>query len=414
MKIMFKNCSIFDGVNHKLGKNQYVIIDDGYITEIGVGEKNIDGAKVVNCSGRVLMPGLIDAHIHAYTPTFNFYNNDRLPESLMASHAATILEGMLQRGFTTVRDAAGGDIGLHLAIEQGLIKGPRFFFSGKGISQTGGHGDMRPFDAVEPCACGNYAGVISRVADGVDEVQKAVREELHQGATQIKIFASGGVTSPSDPIWMRQYSEEEIRVAVAEAATRRTYVMAHCHTEEAVHRCVKCGVRSIEHCSNVSPVTAQLMVEKGAFMVPTLSVAGVIRDHGPELGLPEKSLDKINGLYDQMLEAIKVCTKAGVKIGLGADLLDHNFHQYQGGELKRRGEVNTSFEVLCSATSVNAELLQMEGKLGVIAVGAHADILVLNGDPVKDLSLFENSDNNIPIIMKGGEFIKDNLSKGST
>ena len=144
------------------------------------------------------------------------------------SHARVILEGALQRGFTTVRDAGGGDIGLWMAIEEGWIEGPRFFFSGKAISQTGGHGDARPGTVVEPCGCSGYTGTLSLVADGVDEVRRAVREELRKGARQIKLFVSGGVVSPTDPIWMPQFADEEISAAVHEASTRRTYVMAHC------------------------------------------------------------------------------------------------------------------------------------------------------------------------------------------
>ena len=208
------------------------------------------------------MPGLIDAHFHAYTPTFDIVKIDRMPQALLASHARVILEGALQRGFTTVRDAGGGDIGLWMAIEQGLIQGPRFFFSGKAISQTGGHGDARPGTVVEPCGCSGYTGSLSLVADGVDEVRRAVREELRKGARQIKLFVSGGVVSPTDPIWMPQFTDEEIRAAVHEASTRRTYVMAHCLTDDGARRCVESGVRSIEHGTEISEDTARLIAAK--------------------------------------------------------------------------------------------------------------------------------------------------------
>ena len=219
MVTIFENCTIFDGSSSKLIENSSILVESDRIKEISVGRIKMAGARYVDCQHRVLMPGLIDAHIHAYTPTFSFYNNDRVPMSLMANHAAKILKGMLHRGFTTVRDAAGADRGLWLAIEEGLIQGPRLFYSGKAISQTGGHGDMRPGDVIEPCGCSGYSGLVSVVADGVDEVRKAVREELRQGAHQIKIFVSGGVTSPSDPIEMNQFTEQEIRVAVYEAST---------------------------------------------------------------------------------------------------------------------------------------------------------------------------------------------------
>jgi len=352
---------------------------------------------------------LIDAHVHAYTPTFSGFNNDHMPPSLMASYAAMILTGMLRRGFTTVRDAAGGDRGLWLAIERGLIQGPRFFYSGKAISQTGGHGDMRPLDHHESCGCGSYSGAISMVADGVDGVRRAVREELRQGAHQIKIMASGGVISPADPLWMNQFTEEEISAAVYETANRRTYVMAHCHTDEAAKRCVALGVRSIEHGSDIQPDTAKLMVEKGAFAVPTLSVTDVIRTHGADLNLPPMSLEKIHSLYDRILRAIETCTRAGVKIGLGSDLLGLKYHELQGMEFKLRGEVNSPLQVLRSATSVNAELLQQSDRLGCIKPEALADIIVLSFDPLKDLASFAKAEKNILLVMKNGEIVRNDL-----
>lgn len=409
MLTVLERCTIFDGKNEELVENASVVIEENTIREVTTTTVKLASDCRVDCGGRVLMPGLIDAHIHAYTPTFSFYNNDRLPASLMASHAAVILEGMLKRGFTSVRDAGGADQGLWLAIEQGLIKGPRLFYAGRAISQTGGHGDMRPGDTIEPCGCSNYSGSISLVADGSDEVRKAVREELRKGAHQIKIFVSGGVTSPSDPIWMNQFNEEEIRVAVYEASSRRAYVMAHCHTEEAIRRCIEHGVRSIEHGSEISDDTAHLIAKKGAFVVPTLAVTDVLRKHGPKLGLPPMSLEKIKGLYESILSSIEACSRAGVKIGLGADLLGHEYHPLQGSELALRGEVNTPIDVLRSATSVNAELLQQSGKLGCIAPGAYADILVLDFDPFKNLAAFEQAEKNIPVVMKNGQFIRKSL-----
>ena len=354
------------------------------------------------------MPGLIDAHFHAYTPTFDIVSNDRMPQSLLVSHARVILEGALQRGFTSVRDAGGGDIGLWMAIEKGLIKGPRFFFSGKAISQTGGHGDERSAEVIEPCSCGRYAGSLSMVADGVDEVRRAVREELRKGARQIKLFVSGGVVSPTDPLWMPQFTEAEIRAAVYEASTRRTYVMAHCHTDDGARRCVQYGVRSIEHGTQIGDETARLIAQSRAFVVPTLSVIDVIRKHGPRLGLPPMGLEKIKGLYEDMLKSIEACTRARVRIGLGSDLLDHIFHKLQGGELALRGEVSKPIDVLRSATSVNADLLQMSGELGCIKAGAFADVLVLNGNPLRDLGLFREL-GNLPLVMKGGQWVRNAL-----
>lgn len=406
--ILLKGARVFDGTSADCIEGVQVLIENGVIREVSERPVAFCNAQVIDVGGRTLMPGLIDAHIHANTPTFRLFENDHMPPSLLASHAGCILTGMLRRGFTTVRDAGGADRGLWLAIEQGLIKGPRLFYSGKGISQTGGHGDQRPLDHYESCSCA-YSGSLSMVADGADGVRRAVREQLRQGAHQIKLLASGGVVSPADPVWMNQFTEEEISIAVYEAATRRAYVMAHCTTDEAARRCVALGVRSIEHGSDIQDDTATLMVEKGAFVVPTLTVVDVLRTYGAELKLPSNSLKKVKSLYDKMLRAIETCTRAGVKIGLGADLLGSKFHELQGMELKLRGEVSTPVEVLRSATSINAELLQRSGQLGCIKPDALADIIVLDFDPMKDLAPFMHAEQSISLVMKNGEIIRNKI-----
>jgi len=410
MRVVFANVRVFDGVSEEIAEGRHVIVEDGRIREVTATRPACAEATVVDCGGRFLMPGLIDAHFHACSPSFDIGAGDRMPPSLMASHAARILEGALQRGFTTVRDAGGGDIGLFLAIEQGLIRGPRLFFAGRALSQTGGHGDVRRAEEVQPCGCHGYSGVLTHVVDGVDEVRRAVREELRKGAHQIKIFVSGGVLSPTDPLWMPQFTAEEIRAAVEEAGTRRTYVMAHCHTDEGAARCVQLGVRSVEHGTLISrDATARTIAERGAFVVPTLSVIDVLQRNAAAAKIPAESLQKVKSIGDEAYRAIEVCRRAGVKVGLGTDLLGHAFHPLQGGELELRGRVERPIDVLRAATSVNAELLQRPGELGCVAPGAHADLLVLDADPLRDLSLFRDP-GRIPVVMKGGAFVRNTLS----
>ena len=408
MITILSNAVVFDGVSEELLEGACLILENDRIREVASRTVTFPGARNIDCGGRFLMPGLIDAHFHAYTPSFDILSTDQMPQALLVSHARAILEGALQRGFTTVRDAGGGDIGLWMAIEAGLIKRPRFFFSGKAISQTGAHGDGRPAAVVEPCSCGRYTGSLSMVANGVDEVRRATREELRKGARQIKLFVSGGVVSPTDPLWMPQFTEEEIRAAVYEASTRRTYVMAHCHTDEGARRCVEYGVRSIEHGSQISDETARRIASSQAFVVPTLSVVEVIRRHGPDLGLPPMGLEKVKGLYEDVLRSIETCTRAGVRLGLGSDLLGQPFHPLQGGELALRGQVNKPIDVLRSATSVNAELLQRPGELGCIRPGALADVIVLEGNPLADLGLFREP-GGLALVMKVGDCIRSSL-----
>jgi imidazolonepropionase-like amidohydrolase len=403
----FTNALIFDGTSPDYIEGD-VLVENDIIREVAGRIDGFDDAETVNCGGRILMPGLIDAHFHAYTPTFNLQMNDHMPKALMTAHATKILEGSLQRGFTTVRDAAGGDIGLRMAIDQGLIKGPRFFFPGKALSQTGGHGDPRPGDQQSICGCAGYSGAISMVADGADAVRLAVREELRKGATHIKLMLSGGVVSPTDPMWMPQFTDEEVLAAVYEASTRRTYVMAHVHTDDAAKRCAKLGIRTVEHGTDIRADTAKLLAATNTFVVPTLSVGHILAEHGARIGIPPMGLEKIKGVADVTARSIENCLGAGVRLGLGADLLGHEFHPYQGGELALRGEFQKPIEVLRSATSINAEIVQMTGKLGCIAEGAFADMLVLDGDPLEDLSLFKDS-KNIPLITRGGEMVRNLL-----
>jgi imidazolonepropionase-like amidohydrolase len=409
MIVIFANARVFDGVSEDIREGHHVVVEGGRILEIASARPSFRNASIIDCGGRYLMPGLIDAHFHAYSPGFDIASGDRMPPALMASHARKILEGALERGFTTVRDAAGADVGLFLAIELGLIRGPRLFFAGRALSQTGGHGDIRRGDEVRPCGCHGYSGALSRVVDGVDEMRRAVREELCKGAHQIKIFVSGGVLSPTDPLWMPQFSAEEIRVAVYEAATRRSYVMAHCHTDEGAARCVELGVRSVEHGTLINrDETARVIAARNSFVVPTLSVIDALQRNAPAARLAAESMDKLKGIGDQAYRAIEVCHRAGVQLGLGTDLLGHGFHPLQGGELELRGRVQRPIDVLRSATSINAALLQKSGELGQITAGACADILVLDGDPLKELALFREPAR-IPVVMKGGTFIRNTI-----
>lgn len=409
MITVFADARVFDGVSEELQGGSHVVVEGGTIREVARSRPSFRDARVVDCGGRVLMPGLIDAHFHAYTPSFDFNAIDRMPPALLASHAARILEGALQRGFTSVRDAGGGDIGLALAIEQGLIRGPRFFFAGKALSQTGGHGDARRAEEIQPCGCCGYTGALSQVVDGVEEMRRAVREELRKGATQIKIFVSGGVLSPTDPLWMPQFTAEEIKAAVYETSTRRTYVMAHCHTDEGAARCVECGVRTVEHGTLIHrDETARLIAARQAFVVPTLSVIDMLQKHADAARIPRESVEKVKSIGDEAYRAIEVCRRNGVKLGLGTDLGGHAFHPLQGGELELRGRVEKPIEVLRAATSINAEILQRSEQLGRIAPAAFADLLLLDGNPLEDLGLFRDPAH-IPVVMKAGEFIRNTL-----
>ncbi len=400
--VLFSRCRVFDGHGSELSETVDVLVEDGRIKEMSDRPIRTSAARVLPVNGRTLMPGLIDAHWHVVAADVNLTRLDSMPESLRAAHARIYLEDALNRGFTTIRDGGGADFGLALAVEQGLIRGPRIFYGGRALSQTGGHGDMRPLQHLDACC---QVGAVGQLADGPDAVRRAIREELRKGAHQIKLMVSGGVASPADPIWMLQYSDEEIRAAVDETARRRTYVMAHAHTAEATRRCVELGVRSVEHGTLIDAETAAVVAARGAFVVPTLVVIMTLWEHGAALGFPPVSLGKLAEVKDHALGALDVLRAAGVKIGFGTDLLGE-LHRYQAREFLLRAEVLPPHEVLASATSVNAELLDRAGELGVVAPGAVADLVVVDGNPLKDLGLLQEEGRHLPVIMKGGTLHK--------
>ena len=406
MSTLFRHGRIFDGTGEELLEDVEVLVEGARIVEVSDVPIRSGTAEVVDIRGRTLMPGLIDAHFHAIAASPDLGAVEHMPPSLIAQHARANLEATLKRGFTAVRDAAGADYGLFRAIEAGLIAGPRLFYSGHALSQTGGHGDFRSYESGPAiCSCGLGARHFSTVADGVPEVRRAAREELRRGANQIKIMGSGGVSSPSDPISNLQYSEEEIRAAVWEAHSWGTYVMAHVYTPEAIRRCVEYGVRSVEHANLIDADTAAFAAQRGAFVVPTLATYESLGRRGASLGLPKVSLDKLGTVSDTGVASLEILRDAGVKTGFGTDLLGA-MHEDQLTEFEIRSRVLPNVEILRQATSVNAELLGRPGELGTVAPGALADFIVVDGDPLADLGVLSGRGERISLVMKGGRVFK--------
>jgi imidazolonepropionase-like amidohydrolase len=386
-------------------------IEGDKIVEVAEDGRTLGGADVavIDAGGRVLMPGLIDAHVHAALTTVDLAALVRRSLSWVAIETKFILEGMLRRGFTTVRDAGGLDAGITSALDRGLIKGPRVFRSGRVISQTGGHGDLDPVSQhPQLCACAIHTTAFAHIADGADAVRRAVREEIKAGAHHIKIMAGGGVATPYDPIDMVQYTADEMRAAVEEAAARRTYVSAHAYIPESIARAVTAGVRTIEHGNLIDEGAARLMAERGAYLVPTLVTYDQIGELGKSLKFPEESLRKLGDVLDRGLGAIEIALRAGVKIGLGTDLLGET-HPAQSKEFLLRAKIQSNADVLRSATIVNAEIVQQPGKLGVLAPGAFADLLLVDGNPLEDLTVLTGQGERLPLIMRGGTIYKNEL-----
>lgn len=403
--VLFKNANLLDPLQADLLEGHHVLVEDGVIKEVSDKPITSASAQVIDAARRTLMPGLIDLHVHVLATQLNLSTQGVLPDALVMMRAVPIMAAMLRRGFTTVRDAGGAGWGLKCAVNEGTVKGPRLFISGRAISQTGGHGDPRPrSDHLRPmsfCGCCFRAGDIGRVADGIDDVRKAVRQELQMGADQIKMMASGGVASPTDPIASYGYSEEEIRVIVEEAASRQTYVMAHSYTADAIERAIRNGVRTIEHGNLVDERVARFMAEKGAFVVPTLVTYEALANEGADYGLPPDSVAKIATVRTAGLHSLEIYKKAGVKIGYGSDLLGPS-QRLQSDEFRIRNEVLSAQEVIQCATTTAAEVLNQVGQLGRIQPGALADVLLVDGNPYRDLSCLLGQGEHLALIMKGG------------
>ena len=401
---LFINANLFDGEVDELREGYHVLVEGTSIREVSDRPLKSASAETVDVKGRTLMPGLIDAHVHVTDHDVSPARLQELPPSWVALKAAKLMREMLFRGFTSIRDAAGADSGLARAVEEELIIGPRLFHCGRGLSQTGGHGDFRePGNDVEPCSYGRTGMTI--IADGVSAVRKAARDELRKGAHAIKIMAAGGVTSPSDPLLGLQYSEDEIRAAVEEAEHRGTYVLAHAYSDEAIHRSLGCGVRSIEHANFIELETAEFAERSGAFVIPTLVTYQAMIDRGKEIGLPAYSVRKVSEVHQAGLTSLENLKKAETNTGFGTDLFGP-LHDMQSYEFGIRSEVLTPFEILQSATKINAELLNMNEQLGCIKPGALADILIVDGNPLRDILILQQPNSAITHIMKSGRFYK--------
>ncbi|MCX5514700.1 peptidase M38 [Kaistia algarum] len=385
-----------------------VLVEDGRIVEVSEHPIRSTSATRIDLGGRTLMPGLIDCHLHVVSTTVDGSANTLAPSSLIALKAGRILETILQRGFTTVRDCCGADLGLVMAIEQGVVDGPRLIISGKGLTQTGGHCDQRVRTDDRTQVMEERLGNLGRIVDGVDNCRLAAREELRKGAKFVKIMANGGVSSPTDPIHSIQYSRDEIKAIVEEAENAGTYVSAHVYTDKAIRRAVECGVHSLEHCNLIQSDTARLAAEAGAIAVPTLVAYEGLALEGERFGLSKEAAAKIEIVRKAGLESLSIMRDAGLPMAFGSDLLGE-LQKYHTMEFEILARVLPTAEIIRSATLIGAKLCKLEGEIGVIAPGAQADLLVVDGDPYADITLLADDGAHMSAILRGGRFYKNTL-----
>ena len=414
--LVVRNARIFDGTSDQLSTQQDVLIVDGVIDSIGRGLSNPDGVREIDASGLTLMPGLIDAHTHVMLqlPVQQAMTSDDYYYAYTASVAA---KAFLDNGFTTIRDMSGNTFSLKQAIDRGVLPGPRIFPAGAMISQTSGHSDHRTSEApsrlLQP---GSRSPLEERgmvvVADGVPEVLQAARENLRRGATQIKIAVGGGVSSYGDPLDVTQFTEDEIRAAVAAATDWGTYVAAHVYNSKGVRRAVDLGVRSIEHANLIDVETLAYMNERDVWLSPQVVVFQ--QEMG---GMNADQLAKQRQARDGVSSLLTAANNLGYRnIVFGTDIVTSLSELRNGNrELVLRSEWFEPAEVLKQATSKAGKLVGLSGprnpygKLGVIEPLAVADILLVDGDPLEDISILARPQQSIRVIIKGGEIYKNEL-----
>ena len=417
---LFQNVRIFDGKSAALSAPSNVLVRGNTIERISVSPITVDpNANVIAANGRVLMPGLIDAHWHAFmaaTPQPLLMTADASYLHLLAARQA---EATLMRGFTTVRDLGGPVFGLKRAIDEGVMIGPRIYPSGAFISQTSGHGDFRfsfevPRTLGGPLSHSEVEGVAA-IADSPDEVRLRAREQLRAGASQIKLMAGGGVDSPLNPIESTQYTEAEIRAAVEAAENWGTYVTVHAYTPRAIRQAIAAGVKVIEHGHLIDEPTAKLLADKGIWW----SLQPLTRDEAVFARMDPVSQGKALAVWAGTENAYQLAKKYKVKTAFGADILfDAAAASRQGAELTKLVRWYTPAEALKMATAYNGELMTLSGfinpypgKLGVVEEGALADLLLVDGNPLENIKLIEDPDKNFPVIMKDGRIYKNALRK---
>ncbi len=382
----------------------FVAVEDGVIREVGAGRPATVTGERIDCHGRTLMPGLIDAHVHVASLDVEIPRQGRdYPTSLLAFAIGRVIEQTLDQGYTTVRDAGGADWGMKEAVARGLLAGPRMFVSGRPLSQTGGHGDGRTrAQDDEGCGCGAHIGMVHHIADGPDEVLRAAREELRRGADAIKVMAGGGVASPTDSLESIQYTVPELRAAVTAAEGAGAYVLAHAYTPTAIRNAVEAGVRSIEHGNFLDPATAGLMAARGTYLVPTFVAYEKLHEEGRQHGFAQDKLDKLDRVLGEGLDSLQRARDAGVRIGSGSDLLGP-LARHKTRELAIKAKVLGAHETLIATTRTNAELIGIAEEVGTIEPGKRADILVVDGDPLTDISVLQDRDR-LHAIVVGGRF----------
>ncbi|SCW00759.1 LAFE_0C11364g1_1 [Lachancea fermentati] len=404
------NTNLIDVISGTTHSGAYIFVEKGIISRVEYESEipvsvDTENYKVIDGSGKYVTPGLFDNHVHiaSVAGDADLMKLMLMPKSVGLLRIRYTLEAALARGFTTVRDCGGAEGFLKTEIYQGSLKGPRLITCGHAISQTGGHGDLRfgnlPASAFDSCTC--HLGQVGVIADGVPECYRVAREEFRRGADFIKIMAGGGVASPTDKISNRQFCEDEISALVRVADTYHTYATAHAYTSEAIKTCVKLGVKGIEHGNLLDEEAAELMAKNDCYLTPTLVTYKVMASDQFSRFLGPENSRKNAEVLQKGMEALKIAQDKNVKICFGSDLLGP-LYGYQTQEFFIRGKAQTAQQVLLSATVTPAEMNGLGDKLGQIKVGFIADLLLMNSNPLEDITVLDEPETNLVLVMKEG------------
>jgi imidazolonepropionase-like amidohydrolase len=413
---LFVHARLLDGLGSKPLEDAWLRVGNGKIIAAGSGEAPPDteaASRVVvhDLSGKTLLPGLMDAHAHPGNLEVDITTVPEYPPAVFVHKVSRILESDLALGFTTLRDAGGLDEGFRAATEQGLIRGPRLLLSLAPLTQTGGHGDKRKKNQ-SLSVPRNSLGVFPFICDSPDEMRRAVRELLRRGADQIKVMADGGVMSPTGEPGKAQFTVPELRAAVEAAELSGSYLMAHTYCSAAVRNCLEAGVRSIEHATLIDEATADLLAEKGAFLVPPLSTFEIMAEKSAEANLPAQRRIRLEQVRAGALHSLELARKAGARIASGSDLIGP-FQAYKGRELALKAKVLGAMGAIVSATRTTAELLRLDHLLGDLSPGKLADLIVVDGNPLEDITLFEPGREKIVLVMKEGQVVHNLQRSGN-
>ncbi len=408
MTLILEHATLLDGTGRDPRPDMRVTIEDGRIRAIsGAGAATVPrSGRIIDCRGRTLMPGLLDAHVHLALIELDAAREVELPPAVLAMRIAREIESTLDAGFTTVRDAGGLDWGFKEAVRLGLIRGPRLLISGPFISQTGGHGDARPRTSRLPFPIVPGLSRETILADGAEAVRHAAREVLRRGADQIKVMASGGAMSPTDELDQPQFSEEELRAAVEVARAAGTYVLAHAYGPHAIKNCLSAGVRSVEHGNFLDEEAADRMrMASDTYLVPTIITYELIAAYGARDGISEDNLRKIQTGLSGAYDALALAHSKRLPIGSGSDLLGPMM-PHKGREIACQARVMGAMAAIVAATRTNAELLRLEREIGTVEEGKRADLIVVADDPLRNPEVLGDPEM-IPLVVLNGEVVKD-------